>query len=239
MQDAIDCGAIALFGEKYEDIVRTIKFGDSIELCGGTHVKNTSEIWQFKIKSEGAIASGIRRIEAITNVAVKEYYNDTIAQYSQIKELLNNSKNPVVSLSELKKENLKLKKQVELLLKEKLLQIKVSSKNEIKNLNGINFLAKKVDLDVSNIKNLSFELAGELKNLFLIFIAENNSKANVVCYISKELVKSKGLDAREEVKKLSALIDGSGGGQDFFATAGGSNIEGVNLVLDQASKRFN
>jgi len=239
MQDAIDCGAIALFGEKYEDIVRTIKFGDSIELCGGTHVKNTSEIWQFKIKSEGAIASGIRRIEAITNVAVKEYYNDTIAQYSQIKELLNNSKNPVVSLSELKKENLKLKKQVELLLKEKLLQIKVSSKNEIKNLNGINFLAKKVDLDVSNIKNLSFELAGELKNLFLIFIAENNSKANVVCYISKELVKSKGLDAREEVKKLSALIDGSGGGQDFFATAGGSNIEGVKLVLDQASKRFN
>ena len=174
-----------------------------------------------------------------TLIAVKKYYNDTIAQYSQIKELLNNSKNPVVSLSELKKENLKLKKQVELLLKEKLLQIKVSSKNEIKNLNGINFLAKKVDLDVSNIKNLSFELAGELKNLFLIFIAENNSKATIVCYISKELVKSKGLDAREEVKKLSALIDGSGGGQDFFATAGGSNIEGVSLALDQAFKRFN
>ncbi len=239
MQDAIDNGAIALFGEKYEDTVRTIKFGDSIELCGGTHVKNTSEIWQFKIKSEGAIASGIRRIEAITNVAVKEYYKDTITQYSQIKELLNNSKNPVVSLSELKKENLKLKKQVELLLKEKLLQIKVSSKNEIKDLNGINFLAKKVDLDVSNIKNLSFELAGELKNLFLIFIAENNSKATIVCYISKELVKTKGLDAREEVKKLSALIDGSGGGQDFFATAGGSNTDGVSLALDQASKRFN
>jgi len=239
MQDAIDNGAIALFGEKYEDIVRTIKFGDSIELCGGTHVKNTSQIWQFKIKSEGAIASGIRRIEAITNVAVKVYYKDIIGQYNQIKGLLNNSKKPVVSLSELKKENLKLKKQVELLLKEKLLQIKVSSKDEIKDLNGINFLAKKVDLDVSNIKNLSFELAGELKNLFLIFIAENNSKANIVCYISKELVKTKGLDAREEVKKLSALIDGSGGGQDFFATAGGSNVNGVSLALDQASKRFN
>ena len=239
MQDAINSGAIALFGEKYEDVVRTIKFGYSFELCGGTHVKNTSEIWQFKIKSEGAIASGIRRIEAITNDAVKDYHKETNKQFIQIKNLLNNTKNPVVSLTDLKNENSKLKKQVEALLKDKLGHVKTSLISEIKDINGIKFLAKKVDLDVSNIKKLSFELAGEIKNLFLFFITENKSKANIVCYISKDLVKSKGFDAREEVKKLSSLIDGSGGGQDFFATAGGSNVDGIGFVLDQASKRFN
>jgi alanyl-tRNA synthetase len=116
MQIAIDNGAIALFGEKYGDVVRTIKFGDSVELCGGTHVKNTAEIWQFKIKSEGAIASGIRRIEAITGFAVKDYYNDSTNQLAEIRSLLNNTKNPVISLTELKNENSKLKKQVEALL---------------------------------------------------------------------------------------------------------------------------
>ncbi len=238
MQDAIDNGAIALFGEKYGDVVRTIKFDDSVELCGGTHVKNTAEIWQFKIKSEGAIASGIRRIEAITGSAVKDYYKQSINQLAEIRKLLNNTKNPVDSLAELKNENLKLQKQLEALSNEKLLNIKDSLINELKNVNGVNFLVKKVDLDVSNIKKLCFELASIHKNLFIIFMAENNSKANIVCYISKELVQSKGFDAREEIKKLSPLISGGGGGQNFFATAGGSNASGINEALKQASKRF-
>ena len=238
MQDAIDNGAIALFGEKYGDLVRTIKFGDSVELCGGTHVKNTAEIWQFKIKSEGAIASGIRRIEAITGFAVKDYYNDSTNQLAEIRSLLNNTKNPVISLTELKNENSKLKKQLEALSNDKLLNIKDSLISEFKNVDGVKFLVKKVDLDVSNIKKLSFELGSEQKNLFMIFMAENNIKANIVCYISKELVQSKGFDARQEIKKLSPLISGSGGGQDFFATAGGSNTSGINEALKQASKRF-
>ena len=238
MQDAIDNGAIALFGEKYGDLVRTIKFGDSVELCGGTHVKNTAEIWQFKIKSEGAIASGIRRIEAITGFAVKDYYNDSTNQLAEIRSLLNNTKNPVISLTELKNENSKLKKQLEALSNDKLLNIKDSLISEFKNVDGVKFLVKKVDLDVSNIKKLSFELGSEQKNLFMIFMAENNIKANIVCYISKELVQSKGFDARQEIKKLSPLISGSGGGQDFFATAGGSNNSGINEALKQASKRF-
>jgi len=238
MQDAIDNGAIALFGEKYGDVVRTIKFGDSVELCGGTHVKNTAEIWQFKIKSEGAIASGIRRIEAITGFAVKDYYNDSTNQLAEIRSLLNNTKNPVISLTELKNENSKLKKQLEALSNDKLLNIKDSLISEFKNVDGVKFLVKKVDLDVSNIKKLSFELGSEQKNLFMIFMAENNIKANIVCYISKELVQSKGFDARQEIKKLSPLISGSGGGQDFFATAGGSNTSGINEALKQASKRF-
>ena len=238
MQDAIDNGAIALFGEKYGDVVRTIKFGDSVELCGGTHVKNTAEIWQFKIKSEGAIASGIRRIEAITGFAVKDYYNDSTNQLAEIRSLLNNTKNPVISLTELKNENSKLKKQLEALSNDKLLNIKDSLISEFKNVDGVKFLVKKVDLDVSYIKKLSFELGSEQKNLFMIFMAENNIKANIVCYISKELVQSKGFDARQEIKKLSPLISGSGGGQDFFATAGGSNTSGINEALKQASKRF-
>jgi alanyl-tRNA synthetase len=238
MQDAIDNGAIALFGEKYDDVVRTIKFGDSVELCGGTHVKNTAEIWQFKIKSEGAIASGIRRIEAITGSAVKDYYNQSIIQLAEIRKSLNNTKNPVDSLAELKNENLKLKKQLEALSNDKLHNLKDSLINELKNVNGVNFLVKKVDLDVSNIKKLSFELGSKHKNLFIIFMAENNSKANIVCYISKQLVQSKGFDAREEIKKLSPLINGSGGGQNFFATAGGSDTSGIAEALKQASKRF-
>lgn len=237
-QDAIDNGAIALFGEKYDDVVRTIKFGDSVELCGGTHVKNTAEIWQFKIKSEGAIASGIRRIEAITGSAVKDYYNQSIIQLAEIRKSLNNTKNPVDSLAELKNENLKLKKQLEALSNDKLHNLKDSLINELKNVNGVNFLVKKVDLDVSNIKKLSFELGSKHKNLFIIFMAENNSKANIVCYISKQLVQSKGFDAREEIKKLSPLINGSGGGQNFFATAGGSDTSGIAEALKQASKRF-
>ena len=238
MQDAIDNGAIALFGEKYDDVVRTIKFGDSVELCGGTHVKNTAEIWQFKIKSEGAIASGIRRIEAITGSAVKDYYNQSIIQLAEIRKSLNNTKNPVDSLAELKNENLKLKKQLEALSNDKLHNLIDSLINELKIVNGVNFLVKKVDLDVSNIKKLSFELGSKHKNLFIIFMAENNSKANIVCYISKQLVQSKGFDAREEIKKLSPLINGSGGGQNFFATAGGSDTSGIAEALKQASKRF-
>ena len=238
MQDAIDNGAIALFGEKYDDVVRTIKFGDSVELCGGTHVKNTAEIWQFKIKSEGAIASGIRRIEAITGSAVKDYYNQSIIQLAEIRKSLNNTKNPVDSLAELKNENLKLKKQLEALSNDKLHNLIDSLINELKNVNGVNFLVKKVDLDVSNIKKLAFELGSKHKNLFIIFMAEKNSKANIVCYISKQLVQSKGFDAREEIKKLSPLISGSGGGQNFFATAGGSDTSGIAEALKQASKRF-
>ena len=237
-QDAIDNGAIALFGEKYDDVVRTIKFGDSVELCGGTHVKNTAEIWQFKIKSEGAIASGIRRIEAITGSAVKDYYNQSIIQLAEIRKSLNNTKNPVDSLAELKNENLKLKKQLEALSNDKLHNLIDSLINELKNVNGVNFLVKKVDLDVSNIKKLAFELGSKHKNLFIIFMAEKNSKANIVCYISKQLVQSKGFDAREEIKKLSPLINGSGGGQNFFATAGGSDTSGIAEALKQASKRF-
>ena len=239
IENALDNGAIALFGEKYDDVVRTIKFGNSIELCGGTHVKSTSDIWQFKIKSEGAIASGIRRIEAITSDGVKDYFNDINDQYIKIKSILNNTKDPVSVLTDLKNENLKLKKELDQLLNDKLSRVSISLQNEIKQINGVNFLVKQLDFDISGLKNLAFSLSKKFKNLYLLFIAKNNSKVNMICFISKDLVELQGLDARKEIKTFSALVNGGGGGQDFMATAGGSKIEGINDVLELASKRFN
>ena len=239
IENALDNGAIALFGEKYDDVVRTIKFGNSIELCGGTHVKSTSNIWQFKIKSEGAIASGIRRIEAITSDGVKDYFNDINDQYIKIKSILNNTKDPVSVLTDLKNENLKLKKELDQLLSDKLSRVSISLQNEIKQINGVNFLVKQLDFDISGLKNLAFSLSKKFKNLYLLFIAKNNSKVNMICFISKDLVELQGLDARKEIKTFSALVNGGGGGQDFMATAGGSKIEGINDVLELASKRFN
>ena len=239
IENALDNGAIALFGEKYDDVVRTIKFGNSIELCGGTHVKSTLDIWQFKIKSEGAIASGIRRIEAITSDGVKDYFNDINDQYIKIKSILNNTKDPVSVLTDLKNENLKLKKELDQLLSDKLSRVSISLQNEIKQINGVNFLVKQLDFDISGLKNLAFSLSKKFKNLYLLFIAKNNSKVNMICFISKDLVELHGLDARKEIKTFSALVNGGGGGQDFMATAGGSKIEGINDVLELASKRFN
>ncbi len=234
MKQAVKDGALALFGEKYGDAVRTIRFGQSIELCGGTHVQNTADIWHFKIVSESAIASGIRRIEAITNDAVKDFYFDNNRAYFEMRDLLNNAKEPVKALQSLQEENSTLKKQIESLLKDKAKNLKGDLKNEIQEVNGINFLAKKVDLDASGIKDLCFELGSEFKNIFLIFGANQNGKALLSCYISNELVEDKGLNAGQVVRELGKHIQGGGGGQPFFATAGGKNPDGIDAALSEA-----
>jgi len=231
MEKALEEGAMALFGEKYGDAVRTIRFGQSIELCGGTHVKNTADIWHFKIVSESAVAAGIRRIEAITNDAVKNYYHENNRAFFEMKDLLNNAKEPVKALQNLQEENTALKKQIEQLLKDKAQNIKGELKSEIKDVNGVNFLAKKLDLDASGIKDLCFELGSQFDNLFLLFGAENDGKAILSCYISKNLVESKGLNAGTIVRELGKHIQGGGGGQPFFATAGGKNPEGIDAAL--------
>lgn len=232
MELAIEEGAIALFGEKYGDTVRTVRYGKSFELCGGTHVKNTADIWYFKIISEGAVASGIRRIEAITNDAVKDYYQEHDRAFYKIKGLLNNVQEPVKAIQNLQNENAELKKQIENLLKEKAKNLKGDLKTELKELNGIQFLAKKVDLDASGIKDLSFEMGQQYDNLFLLFAAENDGKALLSCYISKELVESKGLNAGTIVRELGKHIQGGGGGQPFFATAGGKDPAGIEKALE-------
>ena len=236
MEKALEEGALALFGEKYGDAVRTIRFGQSMELCGGTHVKNTADIWHFKIRSEGAVASGIRRIEAITNDAVKDFYFENNRAYFEMKNLLNNANEPVKALHNLQTENTDLKKQIEGLLKDKAKNIIGDLKNELTEINGIQFLAKKLDLDATGIKDVCFNLGQNQTNLFLLFATEQNGKALLSCYISKELVAEKNLDAGKVVRELGKHIQGGGGGQPFFATAGGKNPEGIEKALSEAKK---
>jgi len=233
---AIYEGAIALFGEKYGDAVRAIRFGESMELCGGIHVQNTSDIWHFKITSESAVAAGIRRIEAITSDAAKEYFTTQSEAFSEVKVALKNPKNPVKAITALQEENANLKKQIEVLLKDKAKNLKGDLKSEFQEINGVQFLAKKVDLDPAGIKDLSFELGGEIENAFMLFGANNNGKALLSCYISKNLVEEKELNAGQVVRELGKYIQGGGGGQPFFATAGGKNPSGIEEALEKAKQ---
>jgi alanyl-tRNA synthetase len=231
---AIEEGAMALFGEKYGDSVRAIKFGDSMELCGGTHVKNTADIWYFKIISEGAVAAGIRRIEAITNQAVKEFFASQEAALASIKEILKNPQDVIKSVVSLQDENSKLKKQIEQLLKEKAKNLKGELANQLQKVNGVDFLATQVDLDANGAKDLAYELGATSNQLFLVLATITEDKPMLTCYISKELVEGKGWNAGQVVRELGKYIQGGGGGQAFFATAGGKNPDGVNEALGKA-----
>ena len=233
LQVAMDEGAIALFGEKYGDTVRTIKFGGSMELCGGTHVENTKDIWHFILLHEGAVASGVRRIEAITGEFAKDFFISNSNKFKEIKKVLQNTKDPLKSIVTIQEENSDLKKQIQTLLKEKGKNLKTALKNEISEMNGVNFLAKLVDLDANGIKDISFELGGEFDNLFLLLGTNQNGKALLSCYISKGLVTSKNLDAGKIIRELGTYIQGGGGGQPFFATAGGKNPDGLSEALSK------
>ena len=233
LQIALDDGAIALFGEKYGDTVRTIKFGSSVELCGGTHVENTKDIWHFILLHEGAVASGIRRIEAITGEFAKDFFISNSNKFKEVKKVLQNTNDPLKSIVTIQEENSDLKKQIQTLLKEKGKNLKTDLKNEISEMNGINFLAKQVDLNANGIKDISFELGGEIDNLFLLLGTNQNGKALLSCYISKSLVASKDLDAGKIIRELGTYIQGGGGGQPFFATAGGKNPDGLSEALSK------
>ncbi len=234
MQEALDKGAMALFGEKYGDAVRMIEFGNSKELCGGTHVQNTGDLWHFKIVSESAIAAGVRRIEAITYDAVKDYYTTQDANCKKIKQTLKNPSDILKAVTNLNAENVTLKKQIEALMREKAAFLKTDLENKIKTINDIQFLSAKIDLDAASIKNLMFDLGKKYENLFFIAGSKNGEKVLLTCYISKKLVTEKGLDAGKVVRELGKLIHGGGGGQAFFATAGGRNPQGLEIALEKA-----
>lgn len=231
---AIEEGAMALFGEKYGDEVRAIRFGDSMELCGGTHVANTADIWQFKIVSEGAVAAGIRRIEAITNKAARQFYTEQEDVLKELKSVLKNPQDTLKAVISLQDENAKLKKQVEQLLKEKARNLKGELKATVEEINGIAFLAAVVDLDASGAKDLAYELGNEFSNLYVLFGSVSNDKPMLTCYISKDIVENKGLNAGQIVRELGKYIQGGGGGQAFFATAGGKNAAGITEAVAHA-----
>ena len=236
---AIEQGAIALFGEKYGDAVRTIRFGKSMELCGGTHVSNTSDIWHFIITSESAVAAGVRRIEAITSDAAKAYFEETSKEHQQLKQLLNNAKDPVGVLEGIQQENAQLKKQLQQLLKEKAKHLKSHLVDQLEQKDGVAFLATEVDLDAGGMKDLAFEMGQNRTDLFLLLASRQNGKALLSCYISKELAAQGKLNAGTIVRELGKHIQGGGGGQPFFATAGGKNPDGIPAALEAASAYLN
>ncbi len=234
LDEALKMGAMALFGEKYGDTVRVIKFGPSIELCGGTHVDATGNIGFFKIISESAVAAGIRRIEAITALEAERFVRDLDNTVKQLRVILKSPKNIVHNVEKLIEQNKALQKQVDQLLQEKATMLKNSLRNEIKQINGMNVIAKIIDVpSVDVMKTIAYQVKKEVDDLFLVLGAKIGQKANLAIMISDSLVQ-KGLNAAKIIREAAREIQGGGGGQPFFATAGGKNPAGLQKAIDKA-----
>ncbi len=233
---AKEMGAMALFGEKYGEKVRVVAFdpGYSVELCGGTHVATTGQIGMFKILSEGAIAAGIRRIEAITARKAEEYWNSRDALLEELSESLKHPKDLLKSVKNLQEENQELKRQVAALGKLKIQQLKEELISRIQVIDGVNFLAAKVDLDAESLKDLAHELNHAIPDLFLLLATENEGKASLTVMLADKLVKEKKLHAGNIIRELAKMVEGGGGGQPHIATAGGKNPAGIPAALEKA-----
>ncbi|MDD3773452.1 MAG: alanine--tRNA ligase [Weeksellaceae bacterium] len=231
---ALEEGAMALFGEKYGDVVRVIKFGNSVELCGGTHVQNTADVIMFKLQSESSSAAGIRRIEATTGLAAIEELKDTFSKYNQIVGELKNPADPIETVQKLLDENKELKAQLEKFIAQQAQSEKENWKKSFQNSNGINFLAVKTSLSPDAIKQIAFPLRKELENVLLVVASDADGKPSITVSISDNLVTEKGLNAGQIVRELAKEIQGGGGGQPFFATAGGKNVSGLDKALNKA-----
>ena len=235
LDEAKSQGAMALFGEKYGDKVRVIQFGDSIELCGGTHVASTSQIGKFIFTNETAVAAGVRRIEAITSTKADEFLNKELTLLNDVRTLLKNPKDVKKHLDSLLAQNTKLQKEVEVLVRGKAKGLKSELNSAVTEVNGVNFLASTIELDSTDaIKDLAFQMRSEIDNLFMVLGAEIKGKPNLTVVVSENLVKDKGLNAGQIIRDLAKEIQGGGGGQPFYATAGGKNIAGISVALEKA-----
>jgi alanyl-tRNA synthetase len=239
LAEALKMGATALFGEKYGDTVRVITFDPafSVELCGGTHVSSTGEIGIFKLVSEGSVAAGVRRIEAITSEAALRYFNQKLNTLESISILLKNPKDIVKAVESLIDEKAILLKKIESFEQAQLKEEIKNQKSKVKNINGINFVAEHVMFTNADIiKTLAFELRNQVENLFAVFTAQIDGKPHIAVAISDSLVQTKGLNASNIVRELAKEVQGGGGGQPFFATAGGKDAGGLPRVLEKARK---
>jgi alanyl-tRNA synthetase len=239
--EAINSGVTALFGEKYGDKVRVITFDDhfSKELCGGTHVKATGQIGYFKIVSESAVAAGVRRIEAITADKAEQFIVHQNNELNQLKGLLKGSQNISAAVQALIEENSRLKKEVEKGILAKAGNMKQAIADQAQNINGINFIATHVDLpNAEAVKNLAFEVKALLPNLYLVFTTLIEEKPGITVMISENIVND-NLNAAKIVRELGKEIQGGGGGQAFYATAGGKNAAGLTEVLIKAKNFIN
>ena len=233
MKDAMDMGAIAFFGEKYGEQVRVIKFGDSVELCGGIHVKATGNIGFLKIIRESAIAAGIRRIEAVAGPAAERYVDQGFEILKKIESVFK-THNILSTIEKTLSENAELKK----LRDEFSTDIRsIARKNlisRIRKTGRINLIAEEIPMRTADeYKTLAFELKTEVKNMVLVLGGNLNGKAHLTVMISDHLVKDLSLDARQMIREVSADIQGGGGGQDFYATAGGKNPAGIAMAIEK------
>lgn len=241
MSDAVEMGAMALFGEKYGDLVRVVKFGESVELCGGCHVNATGQIGLFKIISEGAVSAGVRRIEAISGIKAEEYVNNIISTVKNIENVFKSKQDIFASVETLMAENQGMKKELVAFQKESLKIVKESLKNSIIEHNGINLIAEVFSGNASEAKDIAFQLKGEIDNLVCILGGEAKGKPHLSILISDSIVKNFDIHAGNIVKIAASEIRGGGGGQAFFASAGGSDVSGLesgiskakNLIIDK------
>jgi alanyl-tRNA synthetase len=231
---AEEMGAMALFGEKYGDMVRAIRFGSSVELCGGTHVPATGNIGLFKIVHESSVAAGIRRIEALTAEAADTYVNKEIALLQSVQQILKNTKDPAASIMALKDENAQLQKEIEQLRAEKAGNLKGDLLNKVQEINGLSVIAARVDLDNGSVKNLIFDLKNQAEYVLVVLANVFNGKVGLSIGLSDAAVKDKGLHAGNMIKEVAPLIKGGGGGQAAFASAGGKDADGIDGALHLA-----
>ncbi len=232
MEEAKKLGAIALFGEKYGDKVRVVQFANSVEFCGGCHAKSTGRIGMMKILSESSVAAGVRRIEAITGQKVEEMLYDMVDAGAQIRRMLNNAPDVTAALNKIFEENEALKAQVNEVLKQKAAELKQQMKDSAKEMNGINVLRGITALPPEYVKDIAFQLRAEVENSLVIIGSRNEGKPMLTASASDSAV-ALGVNIGKNIREAAKLIQGGGGGQPHFATAGGRNPEGLISAVDK------